>query len=949
MKKSAFTRITVWAYIFVMLALVVPIDTTASAAAAYENAGGVVKSGGNEYDSYIKQFADKVYASNSVMSFGNEATAIDNASFSVENDGTSVYWDGNNGSLSWKLDIPDDALYTLRMSYAFPDNSVDLKLSVRIDSEVPYEEAEQLYFPKKWTDTSETVRTDNNGNELAPEQVLSKEYITNDAADDTGINVEPFLFYLTKGVHILTVNAPKQPIRISKIGFGAPEKVSTYSDYSKNFKLTEESENNIITIQGENAASKSSNSLVAKSDKSNYLMTPSNPRVKKLNYIGGSSWDSPCQTIEWEFDALKSGYYYLALRYKQSEVINGESYRWLKIDGKTPFEEAKNLKFYYTPKWKFYKFAGDEEPYYIYLEKGSHTLSLTYTMSSMSEYYKEFSDIVEQLGDKYIEMVMVTGESPDVNRDYELFKQIPDLNEKLGECRNRLLNLADIQTSQSKRGNQYSAAMKNMARVLKSMIDSPYDAQYYVKDYYTNYTSLSSWLYEMKSMPLSIDEIQLVPYGKEYAEKSSNLFKSGWFGFQRLLCSFTKDYNKKSSNDYPEIRLWVNWGRDQTSILSSLINETFTPEHHINVKLEIVNASLINGIMSGNYPDISLHLSRTDPVNLGMRGALADLKSFSDYKDVLSRFQPGAEEPYYYNDKLYALPDTQSFFIMFYRTDVFEKLNLKVPADWDEFHHAITVIQRNNMQVYIPYTQITTTTTVNGGIGSLSLFPTLLQQSGLSLYNEDKNATALNNSQAISVFEDWIGFYKNDKLLKEANFYNRFRVGTMPLGIMNYSTYTTLYSAAPEIADRWSIACVPGNSTTENSSIAGSGTGCAIVNKSSHKSEAWEFLKWWTSAETQKRYSENVESVIGVISRIATSNVEAFSNLSWDADDKEILLEQWSRVKEIPEIPGSYYVSRAVDQAFWSVLNDGENEKYAVIKWSEIADSEIARKIKEYQ
>lgn len=949
MKKSVLTRIIAWIYVITLTVAVLPINTTATADETYDNSYSTLKSDEKAYDNYLDKFIDKGYASHSIMAFGNEAVALDSASFFVEDDGSSIYWDGKSGALSWKFEITDDALYTLRMSYSFPENNGDLKFSVQIDSEIPFDEATQLFFPQKWINSSETVRTDSKGNELAPEQELSNEYITNDAIDDTGVHIDPYLFYLTKGTHILTVEAPKQPIKISEIGFGEPEQVTSYSDYSKDFELTENSDSDIIYIQGEEASAKSSNSLVAKSDRANYLMTPSNPRLKKLNYIGGSAWDSPCQTIEWEFTAEKAGYYYLAFRYKQSEVIDGESYRWLKIDGKTPFEEAKSLQFDYSQKWKYYKYFNVSEPYYIYLDEGPHTLSLTYTMSSMSEYYKEFSDIVEQLGDKYIEMVMITGESPDVNRDYELFKQIPDLQEKLEECSNRLLALVDEQTSQSGRGNEYSASMKNMVRVLESMIDYPYDAQYYVKDYYTNYTSLSSWLYEMKSMPLSIDEIQLVPYGRECDENKGNLFKSAWFSIQRLFFSFTKDYDKNDDNNYPEIRLWVNWGRDQTAILTSLINETFTPEYHINVNVEIVNASLINGIMSGNFPDVSLHLSRTDPVNLGMRDALVDLKSFSDYNEVLARFQPGAEEPYCYNNKLYALPDTQNFFIMFYRTDIFEKLNLKVPTNWDEFHHVTTVIQRNNMQVFIPYTQITTSTTVNSGIGSLSLFPTLLQQSGLSLYNGEKNATAINNPKAISVFEDWIGFYKNDKLPKEANFYNRFRVGTMPLGITNYNTYTTLYSAAPEIANRWSIACLPANATTGNDNISGSGTGCAIVNKSSHKEEAWEFLKWWTSADTQKRYSENVESVIGIISRIQTSNVEAFKSLSWNADDRETLLDQWSKVKEIPEIPGSYYVSRAVDQAFWSVLNDGEDEKYSVIKWSEIADSEIARKIKQYQ
>ena len=169
----------------------------------------------------------------------------------------------------------------------------------------------------------------------------------------------------------------------------------------------------------------------------------------------------------------------------------------------------------------------------------------------------------------------------------------------------------------------------------------------------------------------------------------------------------------------------------------------------------------------------------------------------------------------------------------------------------------------------------------------------------------------------------------------------------MPLGIAPYTTYLTLYSAAPEIKGRWSVTTVPGTVGGDNS-VAGGGTGCAIIKKSKNQKEAWEFLKWWTSAETQTRYSNNVESLLGMLGRQSTATVEALKNLAWDSGDLESITEQWSRVKEVPEVPGSYYLGRALDQAYWSVLNDGVNAKDAIVKWSKSADSEIDRKIKEY-
>ena len=144
------------------------------------------------------------------------------------------------------------------------------------------------------------------------------------------------------------------------------------------------------------------------------------------------------------------------------------------------------------------------------------------------------------------------------------------------------------------------------------------------------------------------------------------------------------------------------------------------------------------------------------------------------------------------------------------------------------------------------------------------------------------------------------------------------------------------------------VALVPASENGDRT-IAGAGTGCGIIEKSENKAEAWEFLKWWTSAEIQTRYNNNVESLLGMIGRTTTANVEGFKNLAWDNEHLSVMEEQRQLVKEVPEVPGSYYLSRAIDQAFWTVVNAESNSKDAVMKWSKIADDEIARKIREYK
>lgn len=894
-------------------------------------------------------------------------------------------WTKGYGSVTYTITVPTSAYYNFYLEFLPPSVGVNVELGLRIDDAgYAFEGADSIEFSRDWvnvpTANGEKWREDSRGNQIAPEQQLTGELVERVATDETGVVVEPYMFYLTEGVHTITLDGQGHSVIISKLGFIAPEQTVSYEEYLKQHKMGDYSSVKEIVIQGEDATVKNDSSLIPKSTNGNNDLVPIDPYLTLINNIGGVSWQTVGQKIEWEFTVETAGYYQFSAHYKQSDVVNGDSWRWLKIDGKTPFEEAKTLNFSYDTQWKHYTFGEKEgketNPYYIWLEAGKHTLSLEVTLAELADAYDRLFEIVETIGDMYLQIVMITSETPDTNRSYELFRQIPTFNDTLKQCSDALRALVkDIQKSTGARGSQYIAAMNNMDRVLNQMLDSPYLAHIYVKDYYTNYTTLSSWLSEMKKLPVTIDEMRFTPAGKTPDYKTSNFFQDFGFEVVRLWSSFVNDYtlyDEKNGGD--ALKLWVNWGRDQTMALNALIQDDFVAKYNIDVNLQIVSCSLINGLLANNFPDVQLYLSRTAPVNYGMRGALLDLTQFengSEYtdvglKEVLARFNTtedgfGADAPYWYNGSLYAIPDSQGFMCMFYRTDVFEDLGLSVPQTWEEFLYCATIIQRYNMDVYVPYTQITTATTVDAGIGALHLYPTLLMQNGLDLYNKEGNATNINNVRAIQIFEEWTEMYTDYGYQKQADFYNRLRNGSMPLGISGYSTYFTLYSAAPEIDGRWAIANVPGTHIATDCNVpnchnedhisrltAGSGSGAGIVAKTPRPGKAWAFLEWWTSAEIQTRYSNNVESILGLLGRSSTANQQAFANLAWDPEHLASLQEQWSYVREVPEVPGSYYTSRAIDQAYWSVINDGINAKDAINKWSLIADNEIKRKIEEY-
>lgn len=910
------------------------------------------------YTEYLSS-AYEAYRGNDILLSGADFTSEEGSGVRTETapgENDILIWESTAGTVSYSFDVPQNASYNISLTYLpLEESTIKPAIGVRIDGEYPFESCDRIGLERFWTDADDQKHTDSVGNEYSPEQKLYENFITRSLTDENGIITKPYVFSLTAGTHVLTIEAPSQGISIASVALTAPSVPLSYNDISKTYLSYEKYSADPIVIEGEDAVLKNSASLTAKCENGSALVTPSSATLSVLNYIGGTTWKSPGTELVWEFDAPEDGLYKIGFSFKQSDITNGYSYRQLKIDGKVPFDEAYTVKFGYSISWEFEAFENEEgESYLIYLTKGRHTVSLTATLGEMSEYYTALQELVLKISELYLDIIMITGESPDANRDYDLFKQIPGFNETLEEIESGLNALGEkMESTTSGGGSQYISNLNSMARILRSMRDNPYTAQRFLSDYYTQYTNLGAMLSDMINMPLKLDQIRIAAPDGEFENKTAGFFSRTAFGIKRFAASFVKKYSQVSAADDGEdqLTIWCNWGRDQAMVLSSLIQQSFTANTGINVNLELTNASLIKGIISDTQPDLQLHMSRTEPVNLAMRGALYDLSDFDDYEDVMERFGDSAGVPYEYNGGHYALPDTQNFYIMFYRSDILNELGIAVPETWDEFLKASASILRNNMTVYLPYTEIVSTTTVNTGVGGLNLFASIMQQYGIGMYNDGRTKCSLEDPLSLSAFSFWTEMYTKYKVPTTQNFYNRFKVGTCPIGIEVYTQYTQLDQAAPEIDGCWGIALVPGvqnSDGTINRSVSGSGTGCAILAKSERKEEAWEFLKWWTSAETQLAYNNGVESILGTISRTSTSNLEAFSAMSWDRDDLKILLEQREEIVEVPEVPGSYYVARAVDQAFWSVVNGQSNEKDALIKWGEIANNEIARKIRQY-
>ena len=324
---------------------------------------------------------------------------------------------------------------------------------------------------------------------------------------------------------------------------------------------------------------------------------------------------------------------------------------------------------------------------------------------------------------------------------------------------------------------------------------------------------------------------------------------------------------------------------------------------------------------------------------------------------------------------VYALPEKQIFLMMFVRDDVMEELKLTdmFPGGWDnmtwdDMLRLTAELQAQQLQFYLPVNDL--------GANALNpIFISLLYQNGGELYSSNNMESGLKSEAAMDSFEFWTELYTNYSFPTSASFVNRFRTGEMPIGISYYEMYNTLSVFAPELKGKWSFHLIPGtpyvdengdylydkdNNLLINHTATASGTGAVlmkqevsdvvngevVINKQGEA--AWTFLKWWTSAETQRQFGVEMEGILGSAARHATANVKALEKLAWPQEDLDMLLTQWSTVHEMPQIAGSYITGREIENAFREVINNLYNARETLYEYSLLIDAEINRKRSEF-
>ncbi len=868
---------------------------------------------------------------------------------------------GDTGVITWPFETAKSGFYHVEIGYiALPGTTSDIQRRVLIDGEAPYAAMNQIVFKRLWRDESIRLKNENeirpNAEEVYREQtVYLEDYDRRSGA--------PLIVYLKEGAHILSFEVVKEPMEITSIAFNQAPTAPAYIDALE--KWTRDGEmyvGDALVYQAERRGDgtvdivKSSPAITVQKNYADASLTPYHPWHILYNTIGADKWSQPGDAVTWTIDAPESGLYALTFRGRQTSR-GVTSYRRLLVNGEIPFAEAAAIGFDYSGVMQNYTVADrDGEPYYFYLNKGENSVTLEAVLGGVGGVLSEVEESLRNLNALYLRVIQMTGQAPSRFIDYEIARKIPEFVPTMREESDRLLRLVDEMMRITGEKGENTALLEKMALEALELSRRPEKVVDELAQLKNNISALGTWMVKVSTMPLELDCLMLSADADSLPAPRESFLAGLWADTQRFVSTFfvkTSGVIAEDGAPSEAVTVWMaSSGREQAQIIQNMIDETFTPETGIAVKLQLIPVDVVlRAALAGNGPDVVIGLSQATAQDFAMRGAVVDLSKLSGFEEATARYSDGVMRTASYQGGVWGIPERVNFMMLFYRQDALDELHESVPTTWDEVMELIPVLKRANYDFYMPSTRVTWES-ANLGV---SAFMSMVKQNGGSVYKGEGDdfgiESALESDEAMTAFKWYTDLFTVHGLEVQVDFPNRFRTGEMSLGITDYTTYCQLEIFAPEIKGLWSFSAYPGAKNADGSldnAYVCETIQSVIMNGADDKDKAWAFVKWWNSTDNQLSYANTLESIMGAAARYAAADPEVIKRLPWSNKELTQLLNQYESLDGMPAVPGYYMNTRMIQYAFEDVVADLSNPRETLYMNIREINKELTKKREEF-
>ena len=111
---------------------------------------------------------------------------------------------------------------------------------------------------------------------------------------------------------------------------------------------------------------------------------------------------------------------------------------------------------------------------------------------------------------------------------------------------------------------------------------------------------------------------------------------------------------------------------------------------------------------------------------------------------------------------------------------------------------------------------------------------------------------------------------------------------------------------------------------------------------------AYVFMQWWSNADSQSSYGNEMEALLGPSAKQNTANIEALYSMPWSKSEHDNLAAQFKNVTCTPEFPGGYIIARYAQFAFLGVYNNDDEPVEKLLSYITTINDELSRKREEF-
>ncbi len=855
-----------------------------------------------------------------------------------------------DSQVQFKVTLPAAGMYNLDFDMAAAESAANPpEGQLKVDGAFPDLNARRIVFPLFYQNTTSDFPLDRYGNQALIRQARLSRWTRVPMRDANFSLKYPIQLNLSAGEHTFAFNVTQEALYLGSLYIYPFSQYPDYNQYLQAHPAAEPAGVS-IEIEAEQLAFKNDTSIRPVSDRS-LDVTPYDTYKLLLNTLGGESWDRSGATVYYQFDVPQDGYYYITLRAIQNFKNNFTVFRRITINGEVPFEQLNEVPFAYSSRWDNLPLGG-ATPYKIFLKKGSNLLGIEANTSPYDPAIEKIKKVLLDINSLSLEIKKLTGNQVDRYKEWVITDYIPNIKDRLlaiaADLKVDKDGLAAInQTGGSQEILTYQMAIDNIMFLAQDPDKIPIYMNRFSEGSGSAAQELGTVLPLLQSSPLALDKIYIHSADQTPPQVQTPFFTSLMEGLKRFFNSFKPDPYQSIEAGPDELNVWVNRPRQYVDLLQTLTDQGFTKDTGIKVKFSIMpdESKLVLANAAGIQPDVALGVSTNQPYELAIRNALKDLRSFPDFDSFIRVYSPGALLSYIINDSVYAIPETQDFWVTFYRKDVMDSLKIPIPKTWPEVIEILPELQRYGLNFNTPLSA------GSGGKPYLMTAPYFFNQ-GAHLYSPDGFSTGLDSEEAIRAMKFMAdSFTIYGMPLTTSSFYDSFRYGSLPIGVSNFETYIKLMTAAPEITGLWGIEQYPATvlaDGTQNHYATGSAQASIMFARTTKPEESWKFMKWWMSTSTQIDFEQQVVMNYGPEYLWNSANLEAFKVLSIPQEHKDVILQQWQWLQEPVKLPGSYMEEREISNAWNSIVFEGVNPRVAIDNSVNIINREITRKMEEF-